>query len=70
MNEESLYKLRLEVARCARVMGVESMQLPVLAMTYEELCKLAKNQDKGWNSLLMKMLMKYIKLEESVTKQS
>lgn len=47
-----LVNLRVSVARLAQQLKVETDTLPVLDASFAELCVMARDQDRGWNTLI------------------
>lgn len=54
INEE-LTTLRVSVARLAQALKVDN-QLQVTGKPYEELCELARTQERGWNGLVLECI--------------
>jgi hypothetical protein len=46
-----LTSLRVSIARIAQAIGVQTEDLLVLNKSYDELCKMAKKNERGWNIL-------------------
>jgi hypothetical protein len=47
----ALVTLRVGLARVCQTAGVETKKLPILGMSFHQLSTLAKEQERGWNTL-------------------
>jgi hypothetical protein len=52
-SRKQLLSLRIAIARTAQSVDYETLDLPVLDRSYEELLDMAENHEHGWKTLLM-----------------
>ena len=56
-KDDKIAKLRMAIANIARVVNVDTADLPVNAMSPRVLLSVARQQNKGWNALAAIIVM-------------